>query len=61
MCAYVRRRRGLLVGIRRSPPAVTVPRRDPARYGIPLILVTPDELRAALTEIAPGTPVVVSA
>jgi hypothetical protein len=40
---------------------VTVPRRDPARYGIPLILVTPDELRAALTEIAPGTPVVVSA
>jgi hypothetical protein len=51
----------MFVGIRRSPPAVTVPRRDPARYEIPLILVTPDELRAALTDIAPGTPIVVSA
>lgn len=51
----------MFIGIRRSPPAVTVPRRDPARYEIPLILVTPDELRAALTDIAPGTPIVVSA
>ncbi len=51
----------MFIGIRRSPAAVAVPRRDPGRYEIPLVRVTPDELRAALTDIAPGTPIVVSA
>jgi hypothetical protein len=50
----------MAVGIRRSPPAVTVPRRDPARYVIPLVRVTPEELRAVLGEIAPGTAIVLN-
>jgi hypothetical protein len=51
----------MAVGIRRSPPAVTVPRRDPARYVIPLVRIGPDELRAVLERLAPGIPIVVSA
>jgi hypothetical protein len=51
----------MAAGIRRSPPAVTVPRRNPARYVIPLVRVTPDELHAVLQRLAPGVPIVVSA
>jgi hypothetical protein len=50
----------MAVGIRRSPPAVTVPRRNPVRYVIPLVRVTAAELRTVLGEIAPGTPIVMS-
>jgi len=46
-----------VAGVRRNIPAVLVPRRDPARYQLPLLKVTAAEVRDQLSALAPGIPV----
>ena len=46
------------VGVRRCVPAVVLAERNPARYRIPLIRITPDEVRSGLASAAPGTAIV---
>jgi hypothetical protein len=48
-------------GVRRNIPAIVVPRRDPARYELPLLKVTAAGLRDQLAVFAPGIPVEVAA
>jgi hypothetical protein len=48
-------------GVRRNIPAIVVPRRNPARYELPLLKVTAAELREQLALFAPGIPVEVAA
>ena len=47
-------------GVRRNFPATMVPRRNPARYELQLLKVTPAELRDRLATLAPGIPVEVA-
>jgi hypothetical protein len=49
-----------VTGVRRNIPAIAVPRRDPARYQLPLRRVTPAELSERLAALAPGIPLEVA-
>jgi hypothetical protein len=44
-----------VIGFRRNTPALVVPRRDPARYRIPLIQASGPEVHAALAQLGAGT------
>jgi hypothetical protein len=49
-----------VAGLRRNIPAIVVPRRNPARYELPLLKVTAAGLRDRLALLAPGIPLEVA-
>jgi hypothetical protein len=49
-----------VVGVSRNTPALVVPKPDPARYQIPLIKVSAEELQSALTQLGAHTSIAIA-